>query len=238
MDILCVRRVTILQNVAKECLLNNRPANLPADKVVSSAGGSIAQEPRGRIGIYSGTFDPVHAGHIAFALQAASAAKLDRVLLMPERSPRHKPEVTHYAHRVAMIRHATRPHEQLAALESEDRIFSTVRTLPRLQQQFPGATLVYVCGSDVLTYMASWPHISQLLETVELCVGIRSNETRASVERTIEQLPVVPRATVIIDSYFADASSSEIRQAIREQTFAHGLLRSVVAYAKQAWLYL
>ena len=157
---------------------------------------------------------------------------------MPERSPRHKPGVTHYAHRVAMIRRATKPHAQLAVLESEDRIFSTAHTLPRLQKQFPGATLVYVCGSDVLMHMASWPHISQLLETVELCVGIRSNETRASVEQAIARLPIAPRATVIIDSYFADASSSKIRQAIRERTPAHGILQSVIAYAKQAWLYL
>ena len=137
-----------------------------------------------------------------------------------------------------MIRRATKPHAQLAVLESEDRIFSTAHTLPRLQKQFPGATLVYVCGSDVLMHMASWPHISQLLETVELCVGIRSNETRASVEQAIARLPIAPRATVIIDSYFADASSSKIRQAIRERTPAHGILQSVIAYAKQAWLYL
>ena len=220
----------LVRNVAKGCLL----------KASRKTKNGISKRPAtaSRIGIYSGTFDPVHAGHIAFALQAATAARLDRVLLMPERTPRYKPEVTHYAHRVAMIRRATRPHQQLAVLESEDRVFSTTHTLPRLQKQFPGATLVYVCGSDVLLHMSSWPHISQLLETVELCVGVRSDDTAVSIERTINQLPVAPHGVVVLDSYFADASSSKIRQAIREQTFAQGLLRSVVAYAKQAWLYL
>lgn len=191
-----------------------------------------------RVGIYSGTFDPVHAGHIAFALQAAEMAKLDKVFLMPERQPRGKPHVTHYAHRVAMVRQAVRPHEALAVLESEDRAFSTTRTLPRLQKRFAGATLVYICGSDVLAHMAGWPRISQLLEGVELCVGLRKGENLAQTKQIIKQLPKLPRAVTIVESYAPEASSSKIRQAIREHAHAQGLLQSVVAYAKKAWLYL
>ena len=180
----------------------------------------------------------MHAGHVAFALQAAKAAALGQVCMMPERTPRHKPHVTHYAHRVAMLRRAIRPHQVLSVLESEDRSFSTTHTLPRLQRQFSGATLVFLCGSDVLQHMASWPHVTQFLENVELCVGIRKGETTAAVEQALRQLPVSPQAVFIVDSYVADASSSEIRQAIRQQLPAHGLLQSVVAYAKRAWLYL
>jgi|GEM_PF-175452 nicotinate-nucleotide adenylyltransferase len=191
-----------------------------------------------RVGIYSGTFDPVHAGHIAFALQAAKEAKLDRVFLMPERKPRNKSHVTHYAHRVAMIRQAVQPHKTLAVLESEDRVFSTTHTLPRLQKQFAGATLVYICGSDVLTHMAAWPHVTQLLRGAELCIGLRRGEDLTATKQLLRQLPSLPRAVKIIESYVPEASSRRIRQAIRDQTHAQGLLQSVVNYAKQAWLYL
>ena len=67
-----------------------------------------------RIGIFAGTFDPVHAGHIAFALQAAEIAKLDEVVFIPERRPLSKSSTEHFGHRVAMIRQAIMPHSKLA----------------------------------------------------------------------------------------------------------------------------
>jgi nicotinate-nucleotide adenylyltransferase len=191
-----------------------------------------------RVGIYAGTFDPVHAGHIAFALQAVEAAKLDHVYLMPEREPRGKAHVTHFAHRVAMIRRAARPHRQLDVLETEDRVFSTLTTLPRLQHRFPGATLVFICGSDVLAHMALWRHVERFLGATELCIGLREEETFAAVERVLSQLPVPPIKATIVQSYAAAVSSSKIRQAIRSKRHEKGLLRSVLLYAKQEWLYL
>lgn len=190
------------------------------------------------MGIYSGTFDPVHAGHIAFALQAVGAANLDRLYMMPERQPRHKQHASHYAHRVAMLRRAIRPHPDLAILETADKEFSVLHTLPRLKEQFGDATLVYVCGSDVAVHMASWPYITRLLRAVELCVGLRDGEHRQLVESAIAELPVRPLGVTITKSYSSDISSSAIRQALREQRPVHGLLQSVRAYAAQEWLYL
>jgi cytidyltransferase-like protein len=67
-----------------------------------------------RIGIYSGTFDPVHAGHMAFALQAMQEAKLDRLYFLPERRPRYKQGVEHFAHRVAMLERAILKNQALS----------------------------------------------------------------------------------------------------------------------------
>lgn len=210
-----VLHAKISQNVAKECRLKAK-----------------------RIGIYSGTFDPVHAGHIAFALQALNEANIDHVYFMPERHPRHKQHVAHFAHRVAMLRRALSPYTQLDVLEIEDKEFSVTRTLPRLQQRFMGTELVYLCGSDVVRHMAVWPHIRQLLGAVELCVGLRDGESRPAVEVLITQLPFKPRGLSVIDSYSSQVSSSAVRQAIREHRTAKGLLRSVRLYATQEWLYL
>src|ERR1700712_538230 len=103
-----------------------------------------------RIGIYAGTFHPVHAGHITFALQALEAAQLDMVYFMPERRPRHKQQVEHFAHRVAMITRAAKPYQYFDVLEFVDVNFSIERTLPALQQRFAGDELVFLFGSDVL----------------------------------------------------------------------------------------
>ena len=60
-----------------------------------------------RVGIYPGAFDPVHKGHIAFALAAITAHQLDKVFFLPEPSPRHKQGVKALDHRVEMVRLAT-----------------------------------------------------------------------------------------------------------------------------------
>lgn len=197
-----------------------------------------SQVKQRRVGIYSGTFDPVHAGHIGFALQAAKAAKLDAVYFVPERAPRRKYHVTHFAHRVAMIRRATRPYSQLKFLEMEDKTFSVAHTLPRLERAFPNARLVYLCGSDVLRHMAGWPHAGQLLRRVELCVGRRENETMAEVSRVLKTLPTPPVKVTVFESHAPAISSSRIRAALRDQKGVRGLLASVKAYANQEWLYL
>ena len=80
-----------------------------------------------KVGIFSGTFDPVHAGHIAFALEAMESAGLDKVYFLPESMPRRKSGVTHYAHRLAMLELALKPYNKLSILELPDKQFSVVK---------------------------------------------------------------------------------------------------------------
>src|SRR5438270_13558590 len=109
-----------------------------------------------RIGIYAGTFDPVHAGHIGFALQAAQQARLDKLYFLPERRPRDKRGVEHFGHRVAMLRRAIKPHPKFGVLELPDISFSIERTLPRLEQKFQGDHLVFLFGSDAALQLPDW----------------------------------------------------------------------------------
>ncbi|MBP7857790.1 adenylyltransferase/cytidyltransferase family protein [Candidatus Saccharibacteria bacterium] len=191
-----------------------------------------------RVGIYSGTFDPIHAGHIAFALQAVKAARLQAVYFVPERVPRGKRQVTHFAHRVAMIRRATRPYEHLDVLELEDKTFSIARTLPRLQQTFPSCDLVYICGSDVVKHMPQWPYIESLMQQTELCVGRRADEAWRSTREVLQSLPLAPRKVTYVESPAPAVSSSQIRVALRKKHGVRGLLASVKVYANREWLYL
>lgn len=194
------------------------------------------QQPR--VGIYSGTFDPVHAGHIAFALQAASETQLDKVYIVPERQPRGKEQVTHFVHRVAMVRRACRPFGRLGVLELEDKTFSVVRTLPRLEKRFPDTRLVFLCGSDVLRNMRHWEFLETFLTNVELCVGLRGQETPQELQAIVSKLPTQPVRVWFVKSHAAQVSSSQIREALRKHTGVRGLLASVRAYAAREWLYL
>jgi len=191
-----------------------------------------------RIGIYAGTFDPVHLGHVVFALQAVEMAKLDVIYFLPERRPRRKQGVEHFAHRVAMLRQASRPHPQFDVLELPDVNFTVRATLPRLQKQFPDDQLVFLFGSDVISSLAKWEYNERLLSQGELVVAIRENEDPQTIKKQIETLPVAPKAVTIFTSREPDISSANVREALYGRSKARGLLTSVERYSDRNWLYV
>jgi len=191
-----------------------------------------------RIGIYAGAFDPVHAGHVAFALQAIESAKLDRVYFLPERRPRSKQGVEHFGHRVAMLKRASAPHRKFGVLEYVDISFSVARTLPRLHKQFRGDQLVFLFGSDAITHLPEWPNASQLLASSELTVGVRAGQDVAMVRQQIMAWDNQPKALTIFESYAPDVSSGAVREALRRRRPVRGLLLSVARYSNRHWLYV
>ena len=149
---------------------------------------------KSKIGIYSGSFDPIHIGHITFALQSINEAGLTKVYFLPERMPRDKHVHEHFGHRVAMIRRAIKPHSKLALLELDDRTFSVKRTLPKLNKKFENAELVFLFGSDKVPGMTDWPDIDKLLRSNEVVIGLRQG---ASANEMLEQTKDWPKAPVI-----------------------------------------
>jgi nicotinate-nucleotide adenylyltransferase len=193
---------------------------------------------RKRIGIYSGTFDPVHTGHITFALQALKQSSLDEIYFLPERRPRNKAHVEHFAHRVAMLKQASRPHPQFKVLELVDISFSIERTLPKLKALFAGDQLVFLLGSDVLPKIISWPNVNRLLKSSELIVGLRSNSSVDDIKQSIDSLPVPPKGVTYINSYAPGVSSENVKEGLRNQHRVAGILRSVERYSNRNWLYI
>lgn len=191
-----------------------------------------------RIGIYAGTFDPVHAGHISFALQALEIGQLDVVYFMPERRPREKVGVEHFGHRVAMLKKATRPHRRLKVIELEDVSFTVKTSLSRLKKQFSGAQLVFLAGSDVAQHIPLWDNAARLLSSSELFVGLRATDNMNIVTESIRRWPVQPQALHVCESQAPQVSSHIIREALRERRYTPGLLTSVARYSDRNWLYV
>lgn len=190
-----------------------------------------------RIGIYAGTFDPVHAGHVAFALQAVQQGQLDILYFLPERRPRRKTGVEHFGHRVAMLRRAIKPHPQFDILEFPERYFTVGQTLPRLNREFPGDQLILLFGSDIIASLGSWSYSKRLLESAELIIGLRSTDELADVQQQIEKWPGSPTVT-LLESFAPEVSSRQIREALRKGQDAAGLLKSVARYSDRNWLYI
>ena len=191
-----------------------------------------------RIGIYAGTFDPVHTGHITFALQAIEAAKLDRLYFLPERRPRGKQQVEHFGHRVAMLKRALKPHPQFDLLELVDVNFSIERTLPYLSSRFLADELVFLFGSDVVPGLAGWPKADRLLKSGEFVIGLRSQDDRSKIRAIVEAWPHQPKTVTMFDSYAPGVSSGKVRAGLRARRQPKGLLRSVEQYSNRHWLYV
>lgn len=131
-----------------------------------------------RIGLFGGTFDPPHLGHLALAEWARDRLGLDRVVFMPAGVPPHKRgrALTGAAHRVAMARLAVGGHRAFAVstLEARRRGPSfTVDTLRALEAAHPGARLYLLMGADSLDDFASWHEPGAIAKLATLVVAAR-----------------------------------------------------------------
>lgn len=189
------------------------------------------------IGIFSGSFDPVHAGHIAFANKALAEAGLDYIYFAPEIRPRRKGAITHVAHRLAMLRLALEDDSNLSVLEMPDKYFSVAKTLPRLKKRFAHDQLYFVCGSDMLEHMPQWALVEPFLSDVGLVVGCRSTTTSEDVGKLLEILPKTPKTACIIKSPKSNVSSSAIRKQVEHNQKPLDINPAVQVYIDKHWLY-
>lgn len=131
-----------------------------------------------RIGVYGGTFDPVHNGHLRVAAAILENFALDQLLFVPAFVPPHKRGQTISAahHRYAMLALATAHEARLLIstieLEAPARPY-TIETLGHLQTQHPGAQLFFVMGMDSYRDVPLWRAHEQLLTEFSIIVATR-----------------------------------------------------------------
>jgi nicotinate-nucleotide adenylyltransferase len=166
-----------------------------------------------RIGIYSGTFDPVHNGHIGFALRALDAANLDEVVMIPEKMPRGKESVTDLSHRFELLVRATEPYEGLSVRLLSPEQFCVRGTMPELRAMYDDANLYMLLGSDVVkTFPERWANLDDLFSQMGLVIGLRRGDTRKELKKLLKSLDVtVPPRYVFVDSPLNAANSTRVR---------------------------
>jgi nicotinate-nucleotide adenylyltransferase len=172
------------------------------------------------VGIFAGTFDPVHNGHVAFVLAAIEQCHLDEVVFLPERQPRGKQHVTSLSHRMAMLQEAIAGNPKLSVLELPDDQFTVAATLPELELLMPDASLSLLVGTDVARSVATWPHAEQLLAKVAVIVAVRAGDEAPRMGRIVR----VSHAHVAA-SHVRGGTSTDIAPAVRDYINKHHLYR-------------
>ncbi len=126
-----------------------------------------------RIGVFGGSFDPVHLGHLLVAEYGREQARLDRVLFVPTAIQPHKQHRTPAAaeHRLAMLHLATDGHDAFTVSHDEiDRggVSYTVDTLERIAAAHPDDRLCLILGPDALASLPTWKAPERIVELAEL----------------------------------------------------------------------
>ena len=204
-----------------------------------------------RIGIYGGSFNPVHLGHLIAAECCREQARLDRVLFMPAAAPPHKQGqlLADAADRVAMLTLAVGGHEAFAVSTIEvDRggVSYTVDTLAVLAERHPHDTLVLVLGPDALAQLPTWREPRTIADRCELVavererlddVAVIARDARLADLLGQERLAALIAARVRMpaigvrasDLRAAVASGTSIRyrtpRAVEAFIMSHGLYR-------------
>lgn len=166
-----------------------------------------------RVGLFGGSFNPPHVGHLAVAEAAAEAARLDRVLWMPAATPPHKRDdraLASAADRLAMVRLATAGNERFEVSDAEiarDGVSYTVDTLRALAGERPGDTWHLILGGDSLAAFPTWREPDAILALVRLLVYARPG---APVDVSPELAPHVD----LVAGPMLDLSSTALRARI------------------------
>jgi nicotinate-nucleotide adenylyltransferase len=173
-----------------------------------------------RLGILGGTFNPPHLGHLVCAQEAYLELQLDQVMLIPARTPPHKPvdEEPGIEHRLEMCRLAVRRDEgRMSVSDIEARRAGTsytVDTLVQLQSESSENELYLIVGGDIAAGLGSWRDPERVLSLAGLAVAARPGTDRARIERTLGRLEGGERAT-FFDMPEIGISSTMLRDRVR-----------------------
>lgn len=171
----------------------------------------------GRVGIYGGTFDPIHIGHLLVGQEVFLQCELDHLLFMPSGVPPHK-QYTGMASaqdRAEMVRLALKDHDHFAVslyeLERGGKSY-TVDTLQGLKEELsPGAELFLIIGADNAVDMRSWYHPEAVLDMAQVLVAERPGFERDRID------PVLKEKMQFVQTPLLEISSTAIRRRVQLQ---------------------
>jgi nicotinate-nucleotide adenylyltransferase len=178
-----------------------------------------------RLGVYGGSFDPPHVGHLLVVSDALEALGLDRVIWVPTAVQPLKGDVAGAApeHRLAMVEAAIGGDERFAASPIEiarGGLSYTVDTLAALAGEYPGAARFLIIGMDSVATFHRWREPQRIMELAQVAVLQRATDAVATP---------VPPGMRVVTARRVDVSSTEVRDRVRAGKPIRGFVPDAVA---------
>lgn len=195
------------------------------------------------IGLFGGTFDPPHLGHLALAMAARRQLGLDRLLWMLTPDPPHKQgqSITPLDHRLAMVKLALEGHPEFELSTVEiDRPgpHLSLDTVRIVAEQNPGAGLVYLMGGDSLHDLPTWHRPADLVSALHFLVVMRRPEDDIDLPALEAQIPGLTAKVRFVDAPPVEIAASEIRTRVAAgQEFQQFVPPPVYEYIRKNLLY-
>lgn len=195
------------------------------------------------IGIFAGTFDPIHDGHIAFAQAAIEEAGLDRVIIVAEKEPYRKKPFASWDHRQAMIERAT---ENVSQVDHDYNFAGMLARQHTMQDMLEAAKKHYgsehdywfLVGSDIFEHIHKWEKLANVEQYKGFLVALRGDHTEEWVRDKQAQVSSIGiNSTLIISNHQPTISSSKVRSAIEDGQHPTGIAPNVSEYIQAHNLY-
>lgn len=196
-----------------------------------------------RLGIFGGTFDPPHVGHLILAAEARDQLALDCTIwvLTPDPPHKHGEEISSLEHRLAMV--------ELAISDDKDFSLShvdidrpgphyTLDTVQLLRSQYPDLELIYLMGGDSLHDLPQWYKAEQFLQAVDGIGVMRRPGDEIDLSVLLRALPELQDKLNFVTAPLLEISAEQIRRrAHQNRTYRYYLLPIIYDYIHKNRIY-
>jgi len=195
-------------------------------------------------GVFGGSFDPIHNGHVALARAAIKEIELDRLIVMPTKVQPFKKDkqVTEDSHRLNMVKLAFENDEKVHVSDYEikhTKVSYTFATLTHLRELYPNDKIYFIMGTDSMLTLERWFKGEELLRDFSFIVSYRPGYKEHELDEKIKYYETVYGTEIKkILSVMPDVSSTEIRDLCEEnKSISHLVPKSVERYIYAEGLY-
>ncbi len=170
-----------------------------------------------RIGIFGGTFDPPHIGHLILASEALDQLKLDKVMWLVTADPPHKQDqfISPVTDRISLVRAALKgnPSFEISRVEIDrPGPHYALDTVKILKEQYPEAELIYLIGADSLRDLPTWHKPEELIDQIDGLGVMRRHDIELDMRELDARFANLAKKLKFIDTPLVEISSSQIRE--------------------------
>lgn len=174
-----------------------------------------------KIGLFGGTFDPIHIGHLIIMENVINAMNLDKIYILPNSNPPHKLQnkKTDINIRLKMVREAVKDNHKIEINDYDYRnnsIHYTYQTIDYFKKTYPDDEFYFIIGEDSFLDIKKWKNYEQILKE-NLIVFKRYSEINSSLLSEINEIKKYNKNIYLIDNIALDISSTLIRSLVKDK---------------------